>query len=134
MKTEDKPAAAQAPASSQDPAAIRVDKSSDKPDNKEGKTGEDIPDEPVKRQKPDNRRKRANAKSETVASSDDASDAESLAESKVSQRQPSQLKSSVRSLANKDTNESSFASRKQVDVVKAADVDPNVNSAKTLDE
>ena len=69
---------------------------------------------------------RKNAVSDAVA--------DTSAEPKVSQRQPSQLKSSVRSLANKDANDGSFASRKQVDVAKPAEADTSSNSARTPEE
>lgn len=80
------------------------------------------------------RRERSNSKNTATSSSDSTVQSESVSEAdnaenqsqntsaatdtKVSQRQPSELKSTVRSLANKETRESasSFASRKSVDV------------------
>ena len=132
-KAADKPTATRVPASSADTAAIKSDKSSDTSDNSAEVTAQGNQDEPVK-QKTDSRRKRASSKKDSAAKNDDAVNVESSAESNVSQRQPSQLKSSVRSLANKDANETSFASRKQVDVVKTADADSGSSSAKRLDE
>ena len=132
-KAADKPTATTVPASSPDTTAINPDKSSDTSDNSAENTAKGNKDEPVK-QKTESRRKRSSSKKDSAAKNDDAVNVEPSAESNVSQRQPSQLKSSVRSLANKDANETSFASRKQVDVVKTADADSGSGSAKRLDE
>ena len=122
-KAAGKPATTKEPESTRDTTASKSEKSNDKPDNKSERTANGNNDESVKQQATDNRRKRTSNKKEIAAENNAAPEGEPLAEAKVSQRQPSQLKSSVRSLANKDANQNSFASRKQVDVVKPADAD-----------
>ena len=82
------------------------------------------------------RQTRGSVRDKVDSKKDAVSDAavDTSAEPKVSQRQPSQLKSSVRSLANKDANDGSFASRKQVDVANPAKADTSSKSASTPEE
>lgn len=79
--------------------------------------------------------------SKKTKASEPANQADEAAETRVSQRQPSELKSSVKSLANKDGGGTSFASRKVTDVPPppamtqaAPPVDNSQNAADTTEK
>ncbi len=117
----------------------------------DGSLADDDESKPSKRRGGGRRRERVNNKKAAAAKAEQggthsdvkavaANDPSPMDEPKVSQRQPSQLKSSVRSLAAKEDNATSsmsFASRKVVDVDKNAAIkaspEPNANPVSSSD-
>ncbi|MFK7860564.1 MAG: Rne/Rng family ribonuclease [Granulosicoccus sp.] len=137
------PAAATRKESGSDQQVTSTDASAGAADANEAKPTLDIPAKAASK-------KGANVSKAVASTASDAVPTTAGQESRVSQRQPSQLKSTVRSLANKDSNEasgaSSFASRKVADVdvpskpkVASGDTssstpDNSGNAAKQLDD